>query len=93
MSEHSIKAYKKLCEKIEITFKTLSIIAKQILVDCLQGKTLSIYIRNIEAQVNFNAKIAKLQEESKRLARELSQWRDQATIELKLRQRAKAKIN
>ncbi len=93
MSEHSIEAYlKDLCEGIEVTFEALPVTAEQNSADCLQGKALSIYTRNIEAQVSFSAKIAKVQEESKSLARELSQWRDQANAESKLRRRAEAEI-
>jgi len=93
MSEHSIEAYKKLCEGIEVTFKALPVTAEQNSADCLQEKTLSIYTRNIEAQVSFSAKIAELQEESKSLARELSQWRDQANAESELRRRAQAETD
>lgn len=35
ISEHSIEAYKKLCEEIEITFETLSIIVEQNSTNCL----------------------------------------------------------
>jgi len=92
MSGHSIGAYKELCEGIGVTFEALPVTAEQTSADCLQGKALSIYTRNTEAQVSFSAKIAELQEESKRLARELSQWRDQATTESELRQRAEVEI-
>jgi len=67
MSEHSIKAYKKLCEGIEIIFEALPVTAEQNSADCLQGKALSIYTRNTEAQVSFSAKTAEVQEESKSL--------------------------
>lgn len=94
ISGHSIGAYKELCEGIGVTFEALPVTtAEQISADCLQGKAFSINTRDNEAQVSFSAKIAELQEESKRLARELSQWRDQATAESELRQRAEAEIN
>ncbi len=67
MSEHSIEAYKKLCEGIRITFEALPVTAEQNSAGCLQEKTLSIYTRNTDAQVSFSAKIAELQEESKSL--------------------------
>jgi hypothetical protein len=67
MSEHLIEAYKKLCEGIEVTSEALPVTAEQNSADCLQEKTLSIYTRNIEAQVSFSAKIAEVQEESKSL--------------------------
>ncbi len=58
MSEHSIEAYKKLCEGIRITFEALPVTAEQNSAGCLQEKTLSIYTRNTDAQVSFSAKIA-----------------------------------
>ena len=71
MSDHSIKAYKELCDDVEISFKAVSATRKRS-ADRLQAKLLSTDLCVSEFQVSFSEKIQKLQTENARLTRELS---------------------
>ena len=89
ISDHSIGAYKELCEGIENIFEVIPAIAA----GCLQGDVALDNLQNFGQKSSFTAKIDDLQGENARLLQELCQWRDQASAESQSRQCAEEEVN
>ncbi|PVH69406.1 hypothetical protein DL98DRAFT_661712 [Cadophora sp. DSE1049] len=84
ISDHSIGAYKELCEGIDSAFEAVPVTTKT---RARSAEYVQETLMSTESpQASFSAKIDELREENKNLERELKQWKDQATAESKLRQ-------
>ncbi|PVH67456.1 hypothetical protein DL98DRAFT_507700 [Cadophora sp. DSE1049] len=82
ISDHSIGAYKELCEGIDSAFEAVPV-----------ATTTQTRSAEHPPQASFSAKIDELREENENLERELKQWKDQATAESKLRQESEQERN
>lgn len=95
ISDHSIGAYKELCEVICVTFEVVPVRATTTRTDSVDyiQEVLIAEVFNYPkfpastnppcqpSQVNLSARIDELQEENLRFERELKQWKGQATAE------------
>ncbi|KAH7418686.1 hypothetical protein BKA64DRAFT_654991, partial [Cadophora sp. MPI-SDFR-AT-0126] len=91
ISDHSIGAYKELCEGIDSAFEAVPVATttQTRFGEHVQETLISLG----PPQASFSAKIDKLREENENLERELKQWKDQATAECKLRQESEKERN
>lgn len=94
ISDHSIGAYRELCDGIGVSFEALpATTTRKCSANRLQGEILSIKLCDPGSQVSFSEKIQELQTENARLTQELSQWRDRATTASEFKQRAQEEVN
>ncbi|KAH8653990.1 hypothetical protein BGZ60DRAFT_568501 [Tricladium varicosporioides] len=83
ISDHSIGAYKELCEGIDYAFEAVPVAAST-------GTSTVEHVQETlivtkPPQVSFSSRINELQEENSKLQRELVHWMDQAAAEYQLR--------
>lgn len=104
ISDHSVRAYRELCEGLDKTFEAVSP-TPPITGD--RDSIVSVSRRNIRnhlgfpnkvlqlqgPEASFSAKIEHLENENDRLLHELCQWRDKATAESRGRQHAEEQAN
>ncbi|KAH8650256.1 hypothetical protein BGZ60DRAFT_569573 [Tricladium varicosporioides] len=91
ISDHSIGAYKELCEGIDSAFEAVPVTTKP---RARSAEYMQQTLMSTESpQASFSAKIDELREENESLERELKQWKDQATAESKLRQESEQERN
>ncbi|KAH6665233.1 hypothetical protein B0J14DRAFT_660920 [Halenospora varia] len=81
ISDHSIGAYKELCEGIDSAFEAVPVTTTT-----LTRSAEYVQETLISTEASFSAKIDELREENENLKRELKEWKDQAMAESKLRQ-------
>ncbi|KAF2181005.1 hypothetical protein K469DRAFT_692521 [Zopfia rhizophila CBS 207.26] len=85
ISDHSIGAYRELCEGVGVTFEAVSSITHS--ADAPDSLVSLRY-----AGTSFSAKIDQLKEENARLLQELHEWRDKATAESERRELAEGQV-
>jgi DNA repair ATPase RecN len=108
ISDHSIGAYKELCEGIDSAFEAVPVTTTTFtrLAEYIQETLKSTEVckpvkfliptkKNSlkPLQASFSAKIDELREENENLERELKEWKDQATAESKLREDSEQERN
>ncbi|KIW79862.1 hypothetical protein Z517_06477 [Fonsecaea pedrosoi CBS 271.37] len=86
ISDHSIRAYRDLCEGVDKTFEAVSSAPPN-------TNALGSVVSLQDPKASFSAKIEHLENESARFFHELCQWRDKATAESKGRQLAEEEAN
>ena len=92
ISDHSIGAYKELCEGLGVWFEAVPATAKRKRsMGDPKEETLNLCIS--EPHVSFSAKIEELQGEVARLRRELFQWKEQANTALESRRQTEGEFN